>query len=83
MSQWLLKCFFIIIIIIIIIIIRLIGKRIHYHDLNAAKSQDIETSSYAILSILNSNGSVSDALPIVQYLMQNMNPQGGFYATQV
>lgn len=56
---------------------------LYYHDMNATKSQDIETSSYAILAILNSDGSASDALPLVQYLTQNMNPRGGFYSTQV
>nr|BAR45588.1 alpha-2-macroglobulin 2 [Hasarius adansoni] len=58
------------------------GKEVYYHDVNATKSQDIETSSYAILSILNSDGSASDALPIVQYLTKNMNPRGGFFSTQ-
>lgn len=58
------------------------GRVEYYHDMNATKSQDLETSAYAILSILNSGGSVEKALPIVQYLTQNMNRRGGFFSTQ-
>nr|WBW70092.1 venom protein [Lampona murina] len=58
------------------------GKAEYYHDINATRSQDLETNAYAILSILNSGGSAFDVLPIVQYLTKNMNPQGGFFSTQ-
>ncbi len=59
------------------------GNAEHFHDVNATQSQDIETSAYAVLSILISGGNAADVLPIIQYITQNMNTRGGFYSTQV
>jgi hypothetical protein len=58
------------------------GNAEHFHDVNATQSQDIETSAYAVLSILISGGNAADVLPIIQYITQNMNTRGGFYSTQ-
>ena len=41
---------------------------------------DVETASYALMATLLQDG---DTVPIVRWLTSRMNPQGGFYSTQV
>ena len=45
------------------------------------KSTDIEATSYGLLSMIE-NDSISDALPIMKWLISRQNAQGGFSSTQ-
>lgn len=51
------------------------------------QSADVETSAYALLTVLEMESSVSAkiaaALPIVRWLSKQRNSRGGFGSTQV
>ncbi|KMY88827.1 CD109 antigen [Drosophila simulans] len=48
---------------------------------NATRSVNIEISAYAALALLENN-LVGDALPVLNWLMDQRNPKGGFVASQ-